>query len=89
MKNVVHSKIYACDLERMNKNHWWVLSFALVHKEDLHVTSAVIQECLRWRKSNEIYSMRLIDFINSPEQLNVYIRGEDAYGNKLRKFGIS
>ncbi|KAE9553392.1 hypothetical protein FO519_003402 [Halicephalobus sp. NKZ332] len=82
-RSVIKSKIYLADVDRLNQNDWWPLAFMLAHNEDVHITSAVIQECLRWRKSYGIHDMRLIDFVSSKEKLNIYMRGKDIYGNRL------
>uniref|UniRef100_A0AC34REN0 Major sperm protein n=1 Tax=Panagrolaimus sp. JU765 TaxID=591449 RepID=A0AC34REN0_9BILA len=82
-KCAIQGKIYPSDLDFLNENKWWALAFIKAHKEDVHITSAVIQECLRWRKSFDIHGMKLVEFVNSEEKLNVYIRGKDVYGNRL------
>uniref|UniRef100_A0AC35GXK0 CRAL-TRIO domain-containing protein n=1 Tax=Panagrolaimus sp. PS1159 TaxID=55785 RepID=A0AC35GXK0_9BILA len=82
-KSINRAKVYEKDLDRLNNDYWWALAFFLAHKEDIHVTSAVIQECLRWRKCTNVYDLRLIEFVSSPEKLNIYIRGKDVYGNRI------
>uniref|UniRef100_A0A914Y4M0 Major sperm protein n=1 Tax=Panagrolaimus superbus TaxID=310955 RepID=A0A914Y4M0_9BILA len=82
-KSINRAKVYEQDLDRLNNEIWWPLAFFLAHKEDVHVTSAVIQECLRWRKCTNVYDLRLIEFVSSPEKLNIYLRGKDIYGNRI------
>jgi hypothetical protein len=82
-KSISRAKVYEKDLDRLNNEHWWALAFFLAHKEDVHVTSAVIQECLRWRKCTSVYDLRLIEFVSSTEKLIIYLRGKDVYGNRI------
>uniref|UniRef100_A0AC35FWM1 CRAL-TRIO domain-containing protein n=1 Tax=Panagrolaimus sp. PS1159 TaxID=55785 RepID=A0AC35FWM1_9BILA len=56
-KSINRAKVYEKDLDRLNNDYWWALAFFLAHKEDIHVTSAVIQECLRWRKCTNVYDL--------------------------------
>uniref|UniRef100_A0A7E4ZY61 Major sperm protein n=1 Tax=Panagrellus redivivus TaxID=6233 RepID=A0A7E4ZY61_PANRE len=82
-KAVNLNKIYPSDLLDLSDRKWWPLAFFKAHKEDVHVTSAVIQECLRWRKANNIHDLRLIEFIPRSGMLKIYLRGKDVYDNPI------